>query len=92
MTKQATIRICSDKLQVEVVTERNITTEMIERVEKHIDAVINDNLTHDLSGRITSINMSLHMLEQVITPDATRRYKMLKKQFEDLSRLIEKMT
>lgn len=92
MTKQTTIHISSNDFSVDVVTEKDITMDRFQRIEKQMNAIINDNLYHDLRGRITSVNLSLHMLEKVIPPDANPRFQLLKAQVEDLSRLINAMT
>lgn len=89
MTGQKMIHISSDDMSVQVVTERDITPEMMHRIEKLSNSVINNNLYHDLRGHITTINMSLYLLEKMTPPDATPRFQKLKEQFEDLSRTLE---
>ena len=91
MTKRTTIHISSEEFSADVFTEKDITPDRFQRIEKQMNAIINDNVYHDLRGRITSVNLSLHMLEKVITPDAIPRFQLLKVQVEDLSRIIETM-
>jgi len=92
MPKQTTIHISSNDFSGDVVTEKDITQDRFYRIEKQLNAIINENLAHDLRGRITSVNLSLHMLEKVIQPDATPRFQLLKVQIEDLSRIINSIT
>ena len=92
MTGQKTIHISSEAVNVNVVTEGDITPNLLRCLEKQLNAIVNHNLCHDLRGRITSINMSLHMLERAITPEARPRLQTLKNQIEDLSRIIEHIT
>jgi len=89
MKKQTTIHICSDEMSIEVVTEKDITFERLKHIERQLNAIINENLYHDLRGRITSVNLSLHMLEKVILPEAQPRFQLLKLQLEDLTQIID---
>ncbi len=89
MSKKVTIQIRSEDLSVDVVTESEVTQHIIQRIEKNIEAIINRSITHDMRGRITSINMSLSMLERHVSPDGQRHVQQLKTQVEDLSRLLE---
>ncbi len=91
MTKQTTIQIISEQMSIEVLTEKDITLDRLQKIERQLNAIINENLYHDLRGRITSVNLSLHMLEKVILPDAQPRFQLLKMQIEDLSRIINSL-
>jgi len=89
MVKQTKIQIINNDINISFTIEADITKESLYRIEKQLDAIITNQLSHRLRGRITSINMSLYMLEQVIPPASYVRFQLLKKQVEDLARIVE---
>jgi hypothetical protein len=89
MAGQKMIHISSDDISVQVVTEKDITPEMMHCIEKLSNSVVNNNLCHNLRGYIATINISLHLLEKITPPDATARFQKLKDQIDDLSRILE---
>jgi len=91
MAKQVRIQIRSDNFDIEVTTESEITQHLIKRIEKNIHTILNRDIAHDMRGRITSINMSLAMLERYVPVEGEQRLQMLKLQVEDLSRMLEVM-
>lgn len=89
MSNKVTIQIRSENYSIDVVTESDITEHLIKRIEQNVDAILNRSITHDLRGRITSITMSVSMLEIHVNPEGQKRLQQLKVQVEDLSRLLE---
>lgn len=84
-----TIRIRGDDFEVEIQTQSEITPGLMSRIEKQVNAVVNEHVYHDIYGRITSINMSLYMLERATSPNAKKQYDLLKTQITDLTHMIE---
>jgi|GEM_PF-3235011 len=91
MTTQVTIHIHEGGFNCDVITDIEITQHMMSRIEKNIQAIINRSITHDMRGRISSINLSMAMLERHVPTEGQQRLQMLKKQVEDLSHIIEDM-
>ncbi len=89
MTEPTVIQIVISDFSIDVTTDREITPYIVQRIEKNLNIILNGNVAHDLRGRVSSINISLSMLERSIPPESERRFQMLKLQIEDLSRLIE---
>lgn len=83
------IQVIGEDFKFEIQAQAEITSVMVNRMEKQLNAIVNENLYHDIYGRITSINMSLYMLERLTPPTAKQQLDLLKTQIEDLSRMIE---
>ena len=92
MGKQTTINIISGETSINIVTESDVVRDLLALTEDHVSEAIYKNISHDLRGRITSINMSLYMLEKLITPESRTRFDMLKTQIDDLAHMIEDLT
>ena len=92
MGKQTTINIISGQTSINIVTESEVVSELLALTEDYISQAIYKNISHDLRGRITSINMSLYMLGKMITPESQTRFDMLKTQIDSLSQMIEDLT
>ena len=85
------IQIRGDDFEFEIHTQTEVTSVVVKRMEKQLNAIVNENLYHDISGRMTSINMSLYMLERLTPPNAKRQLDLLKSQLDDLSHMIESL-
>lgn len=91
MTEAKTIQIIVDDIQIVINTETEITQTLLSRMEKQIHAIVNENFYHDIYGRITSINMTLYMIERMTPPDGRKHLNLLKSQITDLSQMIENL-
>lgn len=89
MSEQHIIQIMSNDILLNIETDCEITSQSLSRIGKQLHAIINTNLCHDLNGRITSIYMSLHMLERDMPPDNQDKLKLLKSQIEDLTHMMD---
>lgn len=91
MTEAKTIQIIVDDIQIDINTETEITEILLRRMEKQIHAIANENFYHDIYGRMTSINMTLYMIERMTPPDGLKHLNMLKAQIADLSQMMENL-
>lgn len=90
MGKQTTVNILTNDMNINIVSESTLVDDILQVVGKHIHGIYQER-AHDLRGRISSINMSLYMLERSITPESKPRMDLLKVQVNDLTRMIEEL-